>query len=54
MALRINENCVGCGTCVDACPVAAIVQSGEMYKITDECTECGACVEVCPVEAIVD
>ena len=54
MALRINENCVGCGTCVDACPVSAIVQSGEMYKITDECTECGACVEVCPVEAIVD
>ncbi len=54
MALRINENCVGCGTCVDSCPVGAIVQSGEMYKITDECTECGACVEVCPVEAIVD
>ncbi|SEA07565.1 4Fe-4S dicluster domain-containing protein [Desulfuromusa kysingii] len=54
MALKINEECIGCGTCVDTCPMGAIVESGDIYTITDECTECRACVDSCPVNAIVD
>ncbi len=55
MALRINEDeCIGCGTCVETCPVGAIVESGDVYTINDDCTECGACVDSCPVQAIVD
>ncbi len=54
MALRINEECIGCGTCVDSCPLGAIVENGELYCITDECSECRACVDSCPVNAIVD
>ena len=54
MALKINEDCIACGTCVDTCPLGAIVESGDVYSITDECTECRACVDSCPVDAIVD
>ncbi len=54
MALKINEECIGCGTCVESCPIGAIVEAGELYSITDECTECRACLDSCPVNAVVD
>ena len=54
MALKISEECIACGTCVDTCPLGAIVESGDSYQITDECTECRACVDSCPVNAIGD
>jgi len=54
MALKINDDCIACGTCVDSCPVGAIVESGGKYEITDDCTECRVCVDTCPVNAIVD
>ncbi len=54
MALEINEECIGCGTCVETCPLEAIVESGDVYIITDDCDECRACVDSCPVNAIVD
>ncbi len=54
MALKINDDCIGCGTCVESCPLGAIVESGDIYRITDDCNECCACVEVCPVDAIVE
>lgn len=53
MALKITEDCIGCGTCVDTCPVGAIVESGEIFTITEDCNECGVCVDSCPVNAIV-
>ncbi|MBD1400944.1 4Fe-4S binding protein [Pelobacter sp. M08fum] len=53
MVLKITEDCIGCGTCVDTCPVGAIVESGEIFTITDDCNECGVCVDSCPVNAIV-
>ncbi len=54
MALKITEDCIGCGTCVDSCPVNAIVEAGDIFRITEDCTECRACVDICPVGAIVD
>ena len=49
-----TEKCVGCGECVDVCPV-------EVYEIKDcksspenyeECLGCESCVEVCESNAI--
>lgn len=49
-----NEKCVGCGECVDICPV-------EVYELQDEksvpvnaeeCVGCESCVEVCEENAI--
>ena len=54
MALSINDECIGCGTCVETCPVGAIVASGDVYIINDDCTECYACIDSCPVHAIID
>lgn len=54
MALKITEDCIACGTCVETCPVNAIVAAGDKYAINDACTECHACVDCCPVNAIVD
>ncbi len=52
--MKINEECISCGACVDTCPVSAIVEAGDRYSITEDCTECRACVDSCPVSAIVE
>jgi NAD-dependent dihydropyrimidine dehydrogenase PreA subunit len=54
MALKITEDCIACGTCVDTCPVGAIVEAGDKYAINEDCTECRACESSCPVNAITD
>jgi len=54
MALKITEECIACGACVETCPVKAIAAAGDIYAITDDCTECKACVDICPVSAIVE
>jgi NAD-dependent dihydropyrimidine dehydrogenase PreA subunit len=50
--MKISDECIACGACVDTCPVGAIVEAGDKYKITEDCTECGACADSCPVSAI--
>ncbi len=52
--MKITEECIACGTCVDTCPVGAIVESGDIYAINDDCTDCQACQDSCPVNAIVE
>ena len=48
-----KEKCVGCGACVETCPVEAIKKDGDKCKIDAEaCVDCGACAGVCPTEAI--
>ncbi|MDK2892525.1 4Fe-4S binding protein [Methanohalophilus sp.] len=55
MVAVINaDECVGCGTCVDECPVEAISMNDENIAVVDadECTDCGSCVDACPTDAI--
>ena len=47
------EVCIGCGTCVEACPEQCITP-GSPYEIDQShCLRCGICHEACPVQAIV-
>ena len=43
----IDDECIGCGICIDACPQ-------ECIKVVNEeaCIACGDCVEECPMGAI--
>ncbi|HXY62726.1 MAG TPA: 4Fe-4S binding protein [Nitrospirota bacterium] len=53
MQYSIAENsCSGCGTCLEVCPVEAIVMRAGHAVITVECIGCGACPRVCPEGAI--
>ena len=51
--VRVNEGCVGCGTCTqDICFVDAIqLREGRAF-INNSCRGCGRCVETCPNQAI--
>lgn len=50
--VRINDDCIACGACAEACTFKAI-EPGEPYRIIGaRCDECGSCLQVCPQEAI--
>ena len=52
MAYKISDECIGCGACVDGCPVGAIAMDGDKAKVdADACIDCGACNGTCPVGA---
>jgi Na+-translocating ferredoxin:NAD+ oxidoreductase subunit B len=50
----VEEECIGCKKCIDACPVDAIVGAANLMHvvITDICTGCELCIEPCPVDCI--
>ena len=49
---EIGDNCVGCGQCLEACPMNCISE-GSPYTINaDTCVGCGLCAQACPVQAI--
>jgi len=51
----VNENmCVGCGVCVDDCPVEAITLNNDRKVIINDnkCIRCGKCHDVCPQDAV--
>ncbi|MCP4760938.1 MAG: hypothetical protein GY870_04090 [archaeon] len=49
-----QENCVGCGTCVEKCHTGAIILNSDDKAERDEnqCIGCGVCASFCPEEAI--
>jgi electron transport complex protein RnfB len=55
VAFIIEEDCIGCTKCIQACPVDAILGTTKQMHtiIADECTGCDLCVEPCPVDCIV-
>ncbi|MFT5700059.1 MAG: ferredoxin [Desulforhopalus sp.] len=51
--IRISDNCVGCGSCIEGCTFNAISVDDDVYKINhSKCDACGDCYTVCPVDAI--
>ena len=56
MAVKITEDCVGCGACVDTCPSGALELGDDGLAVVDaaNCVDCGACIDTCPSEAIIE
>ena len=53
MTYVITEPCIRDGSCEAVCPVDAISEGEDAYKIDAElCTKCGICSRVCPYGAI--
>ncbi len=49
----VEDNCIGCGACIDECPVKCIeLEMPSPVHINEECVYCGKCVNVCKFEAI--
>jgi uncharacterized protein (DUF362 family)/NAD-dependent dihydropyrimidine dehydrogenase PreA subunit len=47
------DQCTGCGTCVDQCPVSALSMGDHIPTVdTDTCIACFCCQEMCPEKAI--
>ncbi|MFA7057113.1 MAG: 4Fe-4S binding protein [Candidatus Cloacimonadales bacterium] len=54
MAVKVDKGtCIGCGACVDVCPVQALSMVDDKAECDGAiCIDCGACISVCPVSAI--
>ena len=50
----INDDCIGCTKCAQACPADAIAFAPyEKHQIdTEKCVRCGGCKKICPVGAV--
>ena len=47
-----TDKCVGCGKCVDLCPLNNISLKNKKPNWKDNCTHCMACICGCPTNAI--
>lgn len=51
-----KQKCIGCGKCVNICPVSVIKigedKRAEIKDKDDRCIVCGGCIESCPEKAI--
>ena len=54
VAQIVEEDCIGCTKCIDACPVDAITGAANLMHnvLNDLCTGCELCIEPCPVDCI--
>lgn len=48
------ERCIGCGICIDACPlkILDLVDGLCVMTAAEKCLECGTCIRECPQDAI--
>lgn len=60
MAFMITKDCILCGACVVVCPVDAVSEGKDIYRIDPaRCSEClpvynsAQCAGVCPVNACI-
>ena len=55
VAVIVENECIGCAKCIEACPVDAIVGAPKQVHtvIESECTGCELCISPCPVDCIV-
>lgn len=47
-----TEDCVGCGVCVQKCPMNNVRLKDGRPVWGDSCTHCMACISYCPAEAV--
>ncbi len=51
--LVLKNKCVGCGDCIEACPVEAIeLKKGKATIDNQICINCGICFKTCTYSAI--
>lgn len=53
IGFEVNEHCISCGLCANACPMKAItLQNNNPTRNAKACVQCMACINCCPKEAI--
>jgi len=51
--LIVEAHCCGCGSCLAACPEAALALADGRARVSDErCVRCGYCIGACPELAL--
>jgi ferredoxin len=50
--IEVNDECTGCGECVEQCMFQGIEVKDDNAVINEKCRVCGRCVDICPTEAI--
>jgi ferredoxin len=53
LAKANEETCIGCGTCIEKCPMEAITLENSLAVVNEEkCIGCGICAHHCPEGAM--